>query len=68
MSFMQGNVIAESVLASAVGDADIVLEAVVEDVQIKKKIFQGMRPLPMVRILSMISYKISIYRHSFIVL
>ena len=65
MSFIQGNVIAESVLASAVGDADIVLEAVVEDVQIKKKIFQGTCPLPM---LLMIRYKMSIHRHSFIVL
>ena len=45
---MQGNVIAESVLASAVGDADIVLEAVVEDIQVKKKLFQGMYSLPII--------------------
>lgn len=64
---MQGSVIAESVLASAVGDADIVLEAVVEDVQVKKKLIQGT---------CMCSLPIDgedvvgdhVYRHSFIVL
>ena len=39
---MQGNVIPESILAPAVGDADVVLEAVVEDVQTKNKLFKGM--------------------------
>ena len=41
MSCMQGNVIVESILASAVSDADIVLEAVIEDVQVKTKLFKG---------------------------
>ena len=34
----QGSVIVESILASTVNDADIVLEAVVEDVQIKNRL------------------------------
>ena len=38
---MQGSVLAESVLASAVSDVDFVLEAVKEDVHVKKKLFQG---------------------------
>ena len=33
--------IVESILASAVSDADIVLEAVVEDIQIKNGLFRG---------------------------
>ena len=41
LRFVQGSVIVESILASAVSDADIVLEAVVEDVQVKTKLFQG---------------------------
>lgn len=41
MAHMQGSVVAESVLASAVGDADVVLEAVKEDEQVKNKLFKG---------------------------
>ena len=45
---VQGSVIAESVLASAVSDADFVFEAVIEDVQVKKKLFQGTEISPCV--------------------
>ena len=38
----QGKVIADGLLSSAVSDADIVLEAVVEDVGIKNSLFRGM--------------------------
>ena len=38
---LQGSVIVESILASAVSDADVVLEAVVEDVQVKNRLFKG---------------------------
>ena len=38
---MQGSIIVESILASAVSDADIVLEAVIEDVQVKNRLFKG---------------------------
>ena len=38
---LQGSILAESVLASAVSDVNFVLEAVKEDVHVKKKLFQG---------------------------
>lgn len=37
----QGSVIVESVLSSAVSDADIVLEAVIDNLDIKKSLFKG---------------------------
>ena len=37
----QGSVIVESVLSSAVSNADIVLESVVESMDVKISIFQG---------------------------
>ena len=37
----QGSVIVESVLSSAVSGADLVVEAVVDDLDIKISIFQG---------------------------
>ena len=37
----QGSVIVESVLSSAVSDADIVVEAVVDNMDIKRSIFRG---------------------------
>ena len=33
--------IVESILASAVSDADVVLEAIIEDVQVKNRLFKG---------------------------
>ena len=42
---MQGSVIVESVLSRAVSDADLVIEAVVEDVEIKNSLFRGARLL-----------------------
>lgn len=37
----QGSVIAESVLSSAVSDADIVLEAVIDNLDIKNSLIKG---------------------------
>ena len=39
---MQGNIIADGILSSAVSEANIVFEAVLEDTCIKNSIFKGM--------------------------
>lgn len=42
LMYSQGSVIVDSILASALSDADIVLEAVnIEDVQVKNRLFKG---------------------------
>ena len=50
---MQGSVIVESVLSRAVSDADLVIEAVVEDVEIKNSLFRGARLLLLIMIIIM---------------
>lgn len=42
---LQGTLIADSILSSAVTDADIVIEAIKEDVTIKNKFFKDIAPL-----------------------
>ena len=41
MAMLQGSVIVETVLSNAVSDVDIVVEAVVDSIEVKRSIFQG---------------------------
>ena len=46
--------IVESVLSRAVSDADLVIEAVVEDLEVKNSLFRGARLLLLIMIMIMI--------------